>query len=92
MWYEMNRPYLIFLLFHDQMSVSEDVCKKSMAFNIYFHNFGEIHNLEIFLKYQRAIKDDKFISNNNNEPIIVSYNSEYELDKPIVYQEKYDGE
>jgi hypothetical protein len=57
-----------------------------MYLHIYFHNFSKIHYLE---KYEWTIYDDKFISNDDDEPIIVSYDAEYELEKTIIYQEKY---
>jgi hypothetical protein len=79
-------------LFHNKMSVPEDICEKSMTLNIDFHNFWEIHNLKILLKYEWTMKDDEFISNDDNEIVIVSYNSKYELDKTIIYQEKNDWE
>lgn len=88
----MYRPYFIFLLLHNEVPISEEIREKTMYFHIYLHNSSKVHNFEIFLEYQGTIDDNKFISNNNNEPVIVPYNSEYELDEPIIYQEKYDGE
>lgn len=86
----MYGSHFIFLLFHNEVPISKNICEKTMAFHIDFHNLSEIHNLEIFLKYKRTVEDDKFIANDDNESIVVPYNSEDELDKSIVYQKKYD--
>lgn len=89
--YEMYRPYLILLLLHDEVSVAEDACEKSVTFHIDLHDLGEIHDLQIFLEDKRAVYDDKLVPNDDDETVIVSYDSKRELDEAIVYQEEYDG-
>lgn len=89
--YEVYRFYFVFLLLHDEVSVSKNAGKKTMALHVYFHNFSEIHDLEILLKDERTVEDNELISDDDDELVVVAYNSEYELEKPIVDQEEYDG-
>lgn len=87
----MYGSHLVFLLLHNEMTVPEDICEKPMTFYVDFHNFSEIHYLEIFLKYERTIEDNELIANDDDESVVVSDDSEYELDESVVYQKKYDG-
>lgn len=59
-----------------------------MYVDIYFHNFWEIHNLEVLLEHEWTVDNDEFISDDYDESIIISDNAENKLHKAIIDKEK----
>lgn len=90
--YEMDRLYLIFLLFHDQMTIPEKVGEETMHLHVYLHDFPHIHDLEVFLKDQRTIDDDELVPNDDDQSVVIPDDSEYELDEAIIHQKENDRE
>ncbi len=90
-WYEMYGSDLIFLLLHNEVPIPEHAGKQSVHLHIDLHNFWEVHDLQIFLENEGTIDNDELVPNYYNKAIIVPYDPEHELNKTIIYQQKYDG-